>query len=96
MLPSALQKGFQYSILQNTPAQKAVHNIQLTSFPKGGTQAVIRFLTGSMIVELTMMVVIPYTAIIQTKTLTKYSIKVVRVSYLSGVLSGGWLKRDAS
>tara|TARA_S200002703_G_scaffold147841_1_gene143986 strand:- start:918 stop:1097 length:180 start_codon:yes stop_codon:yes gene_type:complete len=59
MLPSAFEKGFQYNILQNTPLQKAIHNIQLTSFPSGGTQAVIRFLTGSMIVELTMIVDMP-------------------------------------
>jgi hypothetical protein len=82
ILASTLEKGFQYSIPQNTPAQKAVQSVQLTNLPRGGTVAVIKRLTGSMIVELTIMVVIPYTANIQIKTLTKYSIEVILESYL--------------
>jgi len=64
-------KGFQCSVAQNTPAQKLVHKKQFTSFPKGGTTLVINFLTGSIIVLLTTIVVVPNTAITQTNTSTK-------------------------
>ena len=86
-LPSAFEKGFQYSILQNTPAQKAVQSIQFTSAPSGGIVFVIILRTGSMIAELTMMVVMPQTAKTQINTLTKYSILVIRQSYLQSILN---------